>query len=98
VLESGWLLQIIPPADRKQELVLRFAADDGALSERSVEKCVTVNHPAVHGGWRFYLMSYDREAQEYVVLLARRDPGRGIAIAGMFCLMAGVALTCFVRR
>lgn len=93
-LEDGWLLQMIPPADKEQRAVLRITDDQGTEAEKSS----VVNHPAVHRGWRFYLVSYDRESQRYVVLLARRDPGRVLVIAGVFALMAGVALICFVRR
>lgn len=93
-LEDGWLLQMISPADREQRAVLRITDDGGTEAEKSS----VVNHPAVHRGWRFYLVSYDRESRRYVVLLARRDPGRVLVIAGAFALMAGVALICFVRR
>ncbi len=73
--------------------VLRVRDDDGT----TVERTMGVNRPVDHGGWRFYLMDYDRESSEYVVMLARRDPGRRIAAAGMHATMIGIALMCFSK-
>ena len=54
-----------------------------------------VNHPVEHTGWRFFLMSYDTESRRYVVLSARRDPGRNIVFAGIAMLMFGCSIMCF---
>ena len=59
---------------------------------------VSINHPAGYRGWRFYLMSYDQAAQRTVQLSARRDPGRGAVIAGIWMLIAGTCLLCFRRE
>ncbi|QHI70647.1 cytochrome c biogenesis protein ResB [Tichowtungia aerotolerans] len=56
---------------------------------------VSINHPADHHGWRFYLVSYDQRARRYVQLSARRDPGRGSVIAGIWIVMIGTFVLCF---
>jgi len=57
-----------------------------------------VNHPVEHDGWRFFLMSYDRESRRYVELSARNDPGRNIVFAGIAMLMLGISITCFRKN
>jgi hypothetical protein len=59
---------------------------------------ISINHPAGHKGWRFYLMSYDQTARRYAVLSARRDPGRNTVIAGIWATMAGMFVLCFRRE
>lgn len=63
-----------------------------------VELPVSINHPAGYKGWRFYLSSYDNVQQSYVVLSARRDPGRGAVIAGIWALIIGTFVLCFRRE
>lgn len=82
-----------PPPVKGYRAVLRIRDDDGTTTE----KVLDVNRPVDHSGWRFYLMDYDRESFGYVVIRARRDPGRRIAIAGMCATMIGIALMCFSR-
>ena len=59
---------------------------------------LAVNHPATHKGWRFYLASYEEQPRLYVLLTARRDPGRGTVIAGIWLLIVGVALLCLRKH
>lgn len=88
--------------DKKRMMPSHFEADlrieDGNISEIRV---LRVNHPVSYRGWRIYLMSWENDptAGEVltptgVVLTARRDPGRGLVIAGIWMLMIGVTLTC----
>lgn len=58
---------------------------------------VSINHPAGYKGWRFYLESFDPVNRSYVVLSARRDPGRGAVIAGIWVVMIGMFVLCFRR-
>jgi hypothetical protein len=55
-----------------------------------------VNHPVAFGGWRFHLVSCD-ESGTMAYLSARRDPGRGVVIAGIWAAIAGVAAMCWRR-
>ncbi len=59
---------------------------------------ISINHPAGHKGWRFYLVSYDQVAQRFVQLSARRDPGRGAVIVGIWVLISGTFILCFRRE
>lgn len=58
-----------------------------------------VNHPVSYKKWRFYLMSYGQDRQgDYVVLTARKDPGRIAVITGIWMLMSGIFMMCFLRK
>lgn len=59
---------------------------------------ISINHPADYRGWRFYLVSYDQRARRTVQLSARRDPGRGAVIVGIWAVMAGTFLLCFRKE
>jgi len=58
---------------------------------------VAVNKPASYGGWIFYLMSYDAQGRSYIDISARRDPGRGAVIAGIWMIIAGIFILSFRR-
>ena len=92
-LTNGWVLREVPRTARSFEAQLAFAGTDGARRRESLR----VNHPVTHKGWRFYLQSYDSESQRYVVVSARRDPGRGLVVAGIWMMVAGTALVCWRR-
>jgi hypothetical protein len=94
VLDDGWILQRLGPVDRAYRAVLKITDDARAPFTREL----AVNSPVSHRGWRFYLMSYDNEAERYVVLSARRDPGRRVVISGIWALMIGIALMCWTGR
>lgn len=66
--------------------------------EQEFEEQVAVNAPASYAGWRFYLMSYDSRNRSYVDIFARRDPGRGAVIAGIWMLIAGSFVVAFQRK
>lgn len=92
MLDNGWVLvpALVP---RHFRAALRITGEDGAVTREEL----AVNHPVDHARWRFYLMDYDKRGGQYVVLSARRDPGRAVAIAGLWALMLGVSLMCFRR-
>lgn len=70
---------------------LRILDDQGADTSHELK----VNHPVAHGGWRFYLTNYRPFRNGYIVSLsAKQDPGRPFAIAGIWMIIVGVALTC----
>lgn len=93
VLSDGWILQLVPPTPRRFAAELRLVGESGDETTQEL----AVNHPVEFGGWRFYLMSYDKEARRYVVLSARRDPGRGVVIAGIWMVIVGTAGLCLRR-
>ena len=66
--------------------------------DQELELPISVNHPAGYKGWRFYLMSYDQNAQRYVQLSARRDPGRRAVIAGIWMTIIGTFMLGFRRE
>lgn len=66
--------------------------DDGAKSETRPMK---VNSPVTYGGWKFYLMDYDRTQGSYVSLHAKSDPGGILFAAGLWLVIAGTAMMCF---
>jgi len=93
VLENGWLLERQAAIDKYYGATLVLHGS----GEQRDEVTLAVNHPVTRNGWRLYLWSYDMAAQRHVTLLARRDPGRGVVIAGIWCLMIGVAAMCWLR-
>lgn len=94
-LKDGWLLEQ-RPVDKYYEAALAVYEDEH--DEEPDEATLAVNHPVTCNGWRLYLMDYDdRPEQRTVTLLARRDPGRGIVIAGIWCTLLGVAAMCWLR-
>lgn len=94
ILPNGDLMQLAVGTPRSFRAVLRFEFDDRPTLTREL----SVNHPVRVAGWHFYLMSYDREAERYVVLSARRDPGRLPVIAGIWAVIAGTAVLCWRQR
>ena len=62
---------------------------------KELELPVSINHPAGYRGWRFYLTSYDQRNRSYVILSARRDPGRNAVIAGIWMVIVGTFVFCF---
>jgi len=79
------------PTPKHYQASLKITGKDGSTTQHEL----VVNHPVVHDGWRFFLMSYDKESRRYVVLSARNDPGRNIVFSGIAMLMLGISITCF---
>lgn len=93
-LAGGAVLALLPRTPRYYAATLRFTAGGG----KSELRPLAVNHPAVFRGWRFYLVDFDKEERRYIVVTARRDPGRPAVIAGIWLVIAGTALLCFLGR
>lgn len=91
-LADGRVLNRQPPGDKHYEAELLVESADEAQTFT-----LAVNHPVSYGGWRFYLVSYDRDPSgpNYVDLTARRDPGRLWVVVGVWLLMAGTFLNAF---
>jgi hypothetical protein len=88
-LSDGSILVQQSMTPKRYETLLRF---DGEL-----EESVIINYPVTYKGWRFYLMSYDTQRQQYVVLTARHDPGRPLVVAGIWMLIVGTFVNAFYR-
>ena len=93
ILDNGWLLRRQPAADKRYDVRL-LIQDDGM---RPVEARVEMNRPFEHRGWRLYLWDYDRESEQDVELIVRRDPGRPVVIGGMWVLIVGTVVMCWVQ-
>jgi len=81
-------------ADRDYRATFRITTSDG----RRRDLPAAVNRPAQFNGWRFYLSGFDPIELSYVVITARRDPGRNLALAGLYALLLGVAAAFYSRR
>ncbi|MBN1673293.1 MAG: cytochrome c biogenesis protein ResB [Kiritimatiellae bacterium] len=92
VLDDGRVLQI-GRTPKHFAAALRLSRNDQLVREAMLE----VNRPVSFAGWRFYLMDYDHQHRRYVVLSARRDPGRLLVIAGIWAVMSGTAVMCWRR-
>ncbi|MFW5857927.1 MAG: hypothetical protein ACOCX4_08615, partial [Planctomycetota bacterium] len=78
-LADGAVLRRGAAVPKRYEVVLHLSGDAAASGPR----LLAVNRPVTCNGWRLYLMDLDPAGGGRVVLLARRDPGRGLVIAGM---------------
>lgn len=88
-LDDGKILVQTSMTSRRYETKLRF---DGEQVET-----VIINYPHTYKGWRFYLMSYDQQRQQYVVLTARHDPGRPLVVGGIWMLIVGTFVSAFSK-
>lgn len=93
VLTNGYALRLAPATPKHFEALLHLFTEDGEEMERKV----MVNHPVNFQDWRFYLSGYDKQMRRYIILSARRDPGRNIVLAGLWTVIAGVPLICFAK-
>ncbi|MCF7849652.1 MAG: cytochrome c biogenesis protein ResB [Kiritimatiellales bacterium] len=93
LLPDGSILQLVNSAPRHYEAMLHMTDKNSATTDKKL----MVNHPVSYGGWRFYLMSYDQQMKRYIVVSARNDPGRNLVIAGLWMMIVGVFVICFVK-
>ena len=102
--EGGWRDEVTLPggavlrrgaAVPKRYAVALHLSGDAAASGAHL---LAVNRPVTCNGWRLYLMDLDPAGGGRVVLLARRDPGRALVIAGMWMSMVGACGLGFRRR
>jgi len=91
VLDGGWVLQKQPAVDKWYRATLILKDDESGEQEFDL----AVNRPVKFKGWGFYLMSYDREQDRYIVIDARKDPGRNLVISGIYALMIGITALCW---
>lgn len=61
----------------------------------NTEEVLIVNHPIRVNGWKIYLQSHGAGV---VQLVLKYDPGEYIVLIGMWMLVFGTILSCFVRR
>lgn len=94
-LDNNYLLHKAAPTPKLFEATAQLTLPDGTALP---PKAFSVNHPLNFHGWRFYLMSHDTQNNEYIVITARRDPGRGCVIAGIWMIIVGVALLCWFSQ
>ena len=69
------------------------------FSDENAALPLTINHPVTHGGYKFYLMSYNAQGSEsgmdyLVALKVKRDPAIGFAIAAFILCPIGTFLLC----
>ena len=73
-----------------------FISDEG---EQLAEKNITVNNPAVFGGYYFYQSSYGRDHHgTYSVLQVKALSGIYVIYAGYILLCAGLAWSLWIRK
>lgn len=93
-LGGGLVLVRIPPADKSYQADLLIHEENGD----TLPMTLRVNDPHTHAGWKFYLMDYDKEAGQYVSLLAKHDPANQPILAGLWLIMVGTPLMCWRPR
>jgi hypothetical protein len=91
LLPTGWILRKQPEVPRWFEAGVQTTFDDLTRSW-----ALAVNHPLVVNGWQVLLVSYGSDPLDYVELAFKRSPGHWLVFAGIWCVIAGVALLCFV--
>ncbi len=100
ILADQRVLKLLPGSDKyyEAEFAVSENGDDGKPETHNF--IMAVNKPVTYGGWRFYLLSYDREhpRPRYLTLTARSDPGRNLVIAGIWMLIIGTFMICLMRR
>lgn len=82
------------PKDKHYLAKIMFVDANG----REIIESLEVNKPVDYSGWRFYLNSYDRDMNSYVVLTAKRDPGTIFVIYGIWAVLIGTVILCFGKR
>ena len=99
VSAAAFDVEFYPAADGSRQATARhYEADLVFTGPETSRQRLRVNHPVTHGGWRFYLTSYDTVARRYIVVTARRDPGRCLVIPGIWMVIAGTAGLCWFRK
>lgn len=93
-LDNGLVLVMNPMTDKHYRADLEIYEKNGNVLQRSLR----INHPVGYSGWRFYLISYDDENNKYIQLHARKDPARGLILAGIWMLILGIAWICLIRK
>lgn len=92
VVEGVGIVQLAPLRDKFYEVEIRITNKD--REELALEK-MRINYPIKYNGWKFYLMSYDKQNQQYISITARKDPGRVLVVWGFWALMISISMLCF---
>ncbi|MCK5834672.1 MAG: cytochrome c biogenesis protein ResB [Lentisphaeria bacterium] len=87
VQPDGTILQLQGLMEREYTVMAKIFD-----KERNVmkEQVVKINYPIDYDGWRFYLMSYDKERGTSITVLAKNDPGIPFVTYGLWMLLIGV--------
>ncbi len=78
------MLQVSPLREKYYQANFRIFKDLEQTDYEDVK--LAVNHPVEYGGWKFYLMSYDKQARRYLQITARRDPGAVLVVWGFWIM------------
>ncbi len=89
-LDEEYILLMLPQADRFYEADFHVVSDVGNQAFK-----LRMNEPCTYEGWKFYLMDYDHDAQSYISLYAKKDPGNLPFAVGLWMIIAGTAIMCF---
>ena len=90
-LADGWLLRQQPEVPRWYEAGVRTTLDGVARSWG-----LAVNQPLLANGWQVLLVTYGSDPMDYVELAFKKSPGHALVVAGIWSVIAGVALLCLV--
>ena len=83
-----------PPIDKYYEATLMISPADS----REVKTIpLIVNKPYRTGGWKIFLMSYDKVTGD-VVLMLKNDPAEYVGIAGVWMIIAGTVCMCLLKK
>ncbi len=93
IVEGVGILQLAPLRDKHYEVELLLLKDEEG--EDTELRKMKINYPVTYNGWKLYLMSYDKQYNQYITISARRDPGRILVVGGFWALMLGVVMMCF---
>ena len=85
---DGLILVKQPEVDKSYEALLQIR--DGNIHTESIG----VNAPYIYKGWKFYLMGYDEEYQQYVNIYAKKDPANIPLAIGIWMVIIGTFLEC----
>ena len=90
-LSDGWRLRKQPEVPSHYEADVQTVANGTAR-----DWTLAVNRPIAVAGWQVLLASYGQTPMTFVELTFKRSPGRPLVVAGIWCVIAGVALLCLV--
>lgn len=94
---SDFKVERYPADEDGQELDKHYEATLLIMPEGTrelSEKSLTVNKPYRYGGWKFYLMNYDRTTEDSVQLMLKHDPAEYVSLAGIWLAVIGAFLMC----
>jgi cytochrome c biogenesis factor len=87
IQKDGSILQVQGLMEREYQVTATIFDNDRKVLK---EQMVKINYPIDYKGWRFYLMSYDRQGRQTITVLAKNDPGIPYVTLGLWMLILGV--------